>query len=1190
MRDRTVERLFERFRSHGDVRALGDVFDATAEELLRIATSLTRQLPEAEDLLQATFVTAIERAKHWDREQRLVPWLCGILVRHAHARRRERLRDVDAERLERTPERAPIAAASAAEFERELERALGELASDDRAVLVAYLREGKEPIEIARERGLAPGTARMRVHRGLERLRKALPAGFALGAGALLAGRGLAAVRDDVVREATAAAAKLVAGGSISSAPTLGGLLVVKKALVALIVVALLSFVAWWRSTAESTPLVGAGTTAVASASADEVPRASLEAPRAELAPREAARAPDAAVDVAYRSALAGLRGRVVDAERSPRAGVEVVLFETRAVDWFRDEFDLQEPRAPQLELGRTVTDAEGRFTFDGARPEALHALGIALGRGNGAVHFVREPLDSASTRDLGDFVLAAGAPVRGRVVDDEGRPLAGVRVRAGEIAPLFLELGPADLRAQALVLLRSERETKVFELPHWAEPYLERLPLATTRTDERGEFVLDDVPSGRVTLLADAPQRVSAVVESLAVEEGVTRDAGDLVLARGGRVEISVVDASGAHVGADVRVGVVRASALGAIGCLERARERGEGIYEAEGLDADGAVWVAVRRTEHDAWTASELGRRDGLATVTLPALAEREFVVEDSAGVVAGATLALVPTVAAFDAAQRWLATPRPRVVTTDANGRAQFVDVADGAYTLVVTGPSGARTRLELELAAESGPRKVRLPGGRAVEFRVTDATSGEPVASAELALTSADRRRTVPSRATTDADGRARIVGVERDDPAIAWSVRIDHPRYGRTYAAVDFDCEVQECRLEATGAVAARLASQARDLPDAALVLEPRPEPRPNYSLANDFRIARFDGDGLARCAGLAPGRYRYELVEGLPSEVGAQFLASIELPMRTVGVGEFVVESGRTTELEVAPREATRPEPRRAGVTLTGTLKVDGRTAANHVVEVQARGCEPRQDITDGGGRFRIEGLGGGTVAVCVSRSARLGAVEYVGVRMLELPNDGEVELPLELETLSVTVTVLDDVTSEPVPDARVVCQGRGTAGFGERATDRKGRAKFQIGATDGVVVRCVKPGVGVASGTFELDAQTTTHAVQLRLRFAPRFGFRVAFAEGVEAPANLRLDIVDGAGVAVEVLVVDPKQFPDADYGFDSLVPGRYELRASGPEVEFEPVPFDVTDVGASSFVFRLQPKLTPAAPGARR
>lgn len=56
---RSDEELFERFR-RGDAAALGELFDRVAPALLRIAVHLARDPGEAEDLLQATFLKAIE--------------------------------------------------------------------------------------------------------------------------------------------------------------------------------------------------------------------------------------------------------------------------------------------------------------------------------------------------------------------------------------------------------------------------------------------------------------------------------------------------------------------------------------------------------------------------------------------------------------------------------------------------------------------------------------------------------------------------------------------------------------------------------------------------------------------------------------------------------------------------------------------------------------------------------------------------------------------------------------------------------------------------------------------------------------------------------------------------------------------------------------------------------------------------
>ena len=75
----TEEQLFERYRHQGDVEALGEVFDRTAPALLRVALHVARDPLAAEDLVQATFLKAIESASDGSADRPIVSWLVGIL-------------------------------------------------------------------------------------------------------------------------------------------------------------------------------------------------------------------------------------------------------------------------------------------------------------------------------------------------------------------------------------------------------------------------------------------------------------------------------------------------------------------------------------------------------------------------------------------------------------------------------------------------------------------------------------------------------------------------------------------------------------------------------------------------------------------------------------------------------------------------------------------------------------------------------------------------------------------------------------------------------------------------------------------------------------------------------------------------------------------------------------------------------
>jgi RNA polymerase sigma-70 factor (ECF subfamily) len=139
----TLEELFERYRTEGHLASLAEVFDRTAGGLLALATHLVRDPVEAEDLVQNTFVAAIEGARAFERGRRLEPWLAGILARQAARAWRERGRRPELEPAERGPS-DPSQLAEEREIHAHLARVLATLAPTERAVLEPYLA-GERP-------------------------------------------------------------------------------------------------------------------------------------------------------------------------------------------------------------------------------------------------------------------------------------------------------------------------------------------------------------------------------------------------------------------------------------------------------------------------------------------------------------------------------------------------------------------------------------------------------------------------------------------------------------------------------------------------------------------------------------------------------------------------------------------------------------------------------------------------------------------------------------------------------------------------------------------------------------------------------------------------------------------------------------------------------------------------------------
>jgi RNA polymerase sigma factor (sigma-70 family) len=169
----------------GDVRAYGELVDRYREISFRAAYLIARNSADAEDATQDAFVKAYYALDRFRSAEPFRPWILRIVSNEARNRRRSAGRR---ERLAlRVVERrgpgdaapSPDAAAIAQETRRTLVAALEMLPERDREVIACrYLLELSEA-ETATTLGIRPGTVKSRLSRGLARLRRELPEGFA---------------------------------------------------------------------------------------------------------------------------------------------------------------------------------------------------------------------------------------------------------------------------------------------------------------------------------------------------------------------------------------------------------------------------------------------------------------------------------------------------------------------------------------------------------------------------------------------------------------------------------------------------------------------------------------------------------------------------------------------------------------------------------------------------------------------------------------------------------------------------------------------------------------------------------------------------------------------------------------------------------------------------------------------------
>ncbi|QDU68554.1 sigma-70 family RNA polymerase sigma factor [Engelhardtia mirabilis] len=237
----SVTNGFLAWRRTGDPRRLAEVFDATATDLLQLALHLVGDVATAEDLVQQTFLAAIEAPEEFDGQRKLGAWLAGILANRARRVHRDRGRALDVEWLARGLDLDdPVEILAHRELSIALLQALDGLPEPYREPALMRFRHGLEPGEIAHTLRRSPGTVRSQLHRAVALLRRSVPAGvLPVWWGGVDVDSGLGHVREVVL--ARAATTKTLIGAS----GVLSVLMTWKTWSVAAALVALAAFSIW---------------------------------------------------------------------------------------------------------------------------------------------------------------------------------------------------------------------------------------------------------------------------------------------------------------------------------------------------------------------------------------------------------------------------------------------------------------------------------------------------------------------------------------------------------------------------------------------------------------------------------------------------------------------------------------------------------------------------------------------------------------------------------------------------------------------------------------------------------------------------------------------------------------------------------------------------------------------------------
>jgi len=176
---RTDEELMLAY-ARGEAAAFKELFQRYGPKLERLMLRELYAREEARDLVQQTFLQLHRARLDFDPAQRFKPWLYTIALnlKREHFRRRRRRPEVLGDVADERP--APEGGHDALEANRSLAWALARIPEENRSVIELHWFEGLSFAEAAKCLGIGAVAAKVRAHRGYQRLRKLLGDDLAL--------------------------------------------------------------------------------------------------------------------------------------------------------------------------------------------------------------------------------------------------------------------------------------------------------------------------------------------------------------------------------------------------------------------------------------------------------------------------------------------------------------------------------------------------------------------------------------------------------------------------------------------------------------------------------------------------------------------------------------------------------------------------------------------------------------------------------------------------------------------------------------------------------------------------------------------------------------------------------------------------------------------------------------------------
>jgi RNA polymerase sigma factor (sigma-70 family) len=424
----TDRQLLDDFAARRDEAAFAALVSRHGPMVLRVCRRVLNHEQDAEDAFQATFLVLARSTGSIRKRDTVGAWLHGVAYRTAMKAKRSAARRRNHEARLR-----PVAAQAAPgpswdEVQALLDEEVHRLPPSFRQAFVLCVLEGKGVAEAAAELGCKEGTVKSRVNRARQLLgrrlaRRGIKLAVLLAALSVADGAARAALPAGLAR-ATVRFGLLVAAGG----PAAGAIPSHVAALAAGVTRAM-----WTGKLKLATAvLLAVGLVAAAGALARQA-LATGEQPGGQASPARGQGPEPAAAErpAADETGGVAVRGHVLDPDGKPVRGAKLLFLP----GWARED--------PHT-LSAT-SSADGQFRFTLPRPRAANAGWempgedidvIAAAEGYGfALARLSKPGEAA---DLTLRLVRDDVPIQGRLLDLQGRPVAGARVRINGLEPLY--------------------------------------------------------------------------------------------------------------------------------------------------------------------------------------------------------------------------------------------------------------------------------------------------------------------------------------------------------------------------------------------------------------------------------------------------------------------------------------------------------------------------------------------------------------------------------------------------------------------------------------------------------------------------------------------------------------------------------------------------------------------------------